>query len=53
MTVEALINEFTKLNRQEKKHFLDEVLNSFLERSEKPLDSISLTKEQDIDSGGY
>ncbi|GEM_PF-3806831 len=46
MTVESLFNEFTKLNRQEKKHFLDQILDSFLERRENDSNSTSLTKEQ-------
>jgi len=46
MTVETLFNEFTKLNRQEKKYFLDQVLDSFLERKENSATVTSLTNEQ-------
>ena len=46
MSVERLFNEFTKLNRQEKKHFLDQILDSFLERKENPTNATSLTNEQ-------
>ena len=46
MTVETLFNEFTKLNRQEKKHFLDQILDSFLEKKENYANSTSLTNQQ-------
>jgi len=46
MTVETLFNEFTKLNRQEKKYFLDQVLASFLERKKELYTTTSLTNEQ-------
>lgn len=46
MSVETLFNEFIKLNRQEKKHFLDQVLDSFLERKDNSSNVTALSKEQ-------
>ena len=46
MTVETLFNEFTKLNRQEKKHFLDQVLDSFLDKKENHPNITSLSVEE-------
>lgn len=46
MSVETLFNEFIKLNRQEKKHFLDQILDSFLEKKDNSSNVTALSKEQ-------